>query len=88
MMTDREFLDAVAEAVDASRKNLPRPNLLVAALHEESGKVAWAALSQAAPDLHKACIQLAALALRVATEGDRSFGVHRARSGLEDITED
>ena len=75
---DDAFLDDVAEEVYSARQRFPGSNLVLAALTEEVGELAQAMLKVAAGKwpkerIREEAIQVAAMALRVAMEGDPSF---------------
>ena len=72
------FLNRVVDEMRAARVKFPTNKHMLAALTEEAGEVANALLER---DYHKGtdisvwkeCVQTAAMALRVAVEGDPSF---------------
>lgn len=72
------FLDAVGDELQRARAKFPSSRLSVAALMEEVGELAQAMLKVAAGKWDKSrimeeAIQVAAMACRVAVEGDSSF---------------
>lgn len=73
------FVDAQAEVEKAMAK-FPQPNPTVAALTEEVGEAAKAALhiregkSTSWWDVYDEAVQVAAMACRLALEGDQTFG--------------
>lgn len=67
------FLDLEAE-IRRARGKFPSNSHLIVALGEEYGEVCRAALdSETREDFRKECIQVACVALRLATEGDPAF---------------
>lgn len=77
----------IVDEVKAARAKFPDPRLSLAALTEEVGELAQAALElerldpnaplrvafARAHDVYREAVQVAAMAIRVATEGDPSF---------------
>lgn len=82
-MTDSSFLDLVEKEALRARTLFPRPHGLLAALHEESGEVAKAMLDEPWENVRTECVQLAAMCLRLATEGDPTLDEVRKRRGAE-----
>jgi hypothetical protein len=75
---DYLFLDHVSGEVARAREKFPSSNLVLAALTEELGELAQAMLKVRAgkepPErVWEEAVQVAAMALRVAVEGDPSF---------------
>ena len=75
---DMAFLQDVGDEVVRARQKFPSSNLVLAALTEELGELAQAMLKVAAgkwPEerIWEEAVQVAAVAMRVATEGDPSF---------------
>ena len=90
-MTPSQFLASVHKEFQTSTARFPQPNHTLAKLAEESGEVARAfvrikegrgGISHA--DAQAECIQVAAMAMRLALEGDLDFGV--AMPGADDVT--
>jgi hypothetical protein len=69
--------DVVAEVYRAIQK-FPNPYASMAALTEETGGLAQALLSKPWAEVRKEAIQVAAMALRIACEGDPSLDPVRA----------
>lgn len=68
------FLKAVEREVARARAAWPRNAHMYAALAEEVGEVARALLEGQGPDALRAeCVQVAAMAMRLAEEGDADF---------------
>lgn len=76
------YLDVAAEALRAAEK-FPQPNPTIAAMTEEAGEVAKAILhiregkSDDWQAVRDECVQLAAMAMRLALEGDTTVGALR-----------
>ena len=73
-LTVRQIWDELASA----RRVFPENEHMLAALVEKVGELAQALIdhsrgSKTAPELYKEAIQVACMAIRVATEGDASF---------------
>lgn len=80
MSQDGIFLDKVQGEVVRARGKFPAPNLCFAALVEEVGELAQAMLKNAAnvpgfgaQEVYDEAVQVAAMALRCAVDGDPSF---------------
>lgn len=82
---DTFFLVEVLEEVARARTKFPSSNLKLAALTEEVGELAKAMLDEPAENVRKEAVQVAAMALRVAIDGDRSFDESRERRGLDPL---
>lgn len=74
--TDR-FLQAVRLEVARARTLFPKSDGLLAALSEEAGEVAKAMLDEPMDRVWKEAVQVAAMALRLATEGDPTLSAIR-----------
>lgn len=73
--TEREFVQAVLDEAQRSRHKFPGNGHMLAALAEELGEVSKALLEGATHETVVAeCVQVATVALRIATEGDADFG--------------
>ncbi len=78
---DEQFLADVFAEVRRARAKYPQPNPQVAAIAEEAGELAQAMLhvregkSTHWDDVYVEAVQLAAMALRCASEGDETLGV-------------
>lgn len=75
---DKAFLLALREELTRARIKFPSSNLSMAALTEEVGELAQAMLKRRAgkgshSDIFGEAVQVAAMAMRVAIEGDPSF---------------
>lgn len=72
-MQDSDFLSAVAAEAKKARAKFPMPNKNFAALSEEVGELAKALLEEPVENVRAEAIQVATMAMRVATEGDPSI---------------
>ena len=71
------MLAEIGEEVEEARKLFPAPNLTLAALMEEVGELAEALLKgHGAAHVRGEAVQVAAMAIRVALDGDPSFDNH------------
>lgn len=68
--SDREFVAKQAAEVERARALFPKGDALVAALTEEVGELARAVLEQSWGAVMAEAVQVAAMAQRLATEGD------------------
>ncbi|MEC9433426.1 MAG: hypothetical protein VYD87_11010 [Pseudomonadota bacterium] len=71
------FLDEVFAEFVRARRKFPQPNPSVAALTEEVGELARAVLSRPLPEVRAEATQVAAMALRIAVEGDPTLDPFR-----------
>ncbi len=74
------FLEEVGLELERARTKFPSSNLVLAALMEEVGELAQAMLKVraghwSAVRVYEEAVQVAAMACRVATEGDPSFSI-------------
>lgn len=72
-MNDAQFLKAVAAEVKRARSKFPGDNATNAALVEEVGEVSTALMFEPWDAVTAEAVQVAAMALRLATEGDSTF---------------
>lgn len=79
----RDFLVRVSSEVKRAREKFPNPAGLMTALTEEVGELAKACLDEDMLSIHDEAMQVAAMAVRMATEGDPSLNVVRQFRGLE-----
>ncbi len=75
---DEMFLKDVAREVERARKKFPGTDGVLAALTEEVGELAKAVLDEGQERVYAEAIQVAAMALRVAVEGDPTLAGVRA----------
>src|SRR5260221_10133985 len=78
-MTDDQFLKAVAAEVKRARKKFPGENATNAALVEEVGEVSAALMFEPWYAVCAETVQVAAMAMRLAVEGDSTFEDWRNR---------
>lgn len=78
-----EFLTHVYEEVVRARILFPSPDGLMTALTEEVGEVAKAMMDESRPRVHTECVQVAAMAMRLAIEGDPTLNALRKARGAE-----
>src|ERR1035441_2815122 len=78
-MTDEEFLLAVDKEANRARELFPGDNAMYAALAEEVGEVAKALTYESWDALTKEAVQVAAMCLRLVTEGDATMREFRLR---------
>lgn len=74
------FLDAVFREVDFAREKFPSSECSLAALTEEVGELAQACMDESADAIFAEAVQVAAMALRVAVEGDPTLVPYRLRN--------
>jgi len=68
------FLRDVKEEINTAKKKFPYPNPNLAALTEEVGELAQAMLQRKTPsEIYAEAVQVAAMAMRCALEGDPQF---------------
>ena len=84
MSADQMFLTDVAREVERARKKFPSPEAVLTALTEEVGELSKAYLDEPQPRVYAEAIQVAAMALRVALEGDPTLTETRRKRGAED----
>jgi nicotinic acid phosphoribosyltransferase len=72
-MTDEQFLKAVAAEVKRARGLFPGENATNAALVEEVGEVSTALMFEPWHNVIAEAVQVAAMACRLAVEGDATF---------------
>lgn len=73
-----EFLSDVYVEVRRAADLFPKPDGLLAALTEEVGEVARAMLDETEQRRYDECVQVAAMAMRLALEGDPTLDAVRA----------
>jgi hypothetical protein len=76
-MTDQEFVKAVEAELKRARKLFPGNNATCAAMIEEVGEVAKALMYEPWDCLIAEAVQVAAMAQRLATEGDATMYAFR-----------
>ena len=76
------FLAEVYRELRRAHVKFPEPDGTIAALAEEVGELAKAYLQESLTNVYKEAVQVATVALRVATEGDPTLDKIRGRRGL------
>ncbi len=79
-MTDEQFLKAVAAEIKRARRKFPGANATNAALVEEVGEVSTALMFEPWSAVCAEAVQVATMAMRLATEGDATFEEWRWRT--------
>jgi hypothetical protein len=77
------FMIEVAMEIDQARKQFPGDRLTTIAMVEEVGELCKAVLDQPAHAVREEAIQVAAMAARLAIEGDSSVAGKRVERGLD-----
>lgn len=70
MITDKQFAEAVVLELEKARSKFPDRDALNCALVEEVGEVSTALMYESWDDVVKEAVQVAAMAQRLAVEGD------------------
>lgn len=78
-MKARIFVEDVLREAARARTLFPKPDGVLAALTEEVGEVARAMLDESWDNVRTECVQVAAMALRLALEGDPTLDAVRAQ---------
>lgn len=76
-----QFLAEVRAEIARARAKFPGNSLQMVALTEEVGELAKALLDEPDENVRREAVQVAAMAARVALDGDASVVAHRARKG-------
>ena len=79
-MTDEQFLKAVIAEAKRARRSFPGANATNAALVEEVGEVSKALMYEPWNAVCDEAVQVAVMAMRLATEGDSTFEAWRERT--------
>jgi len=82
--TDDFILEVMLE-VSRARKKFPETAMTMAALVEEVGELAQAILDKPASEVWAEAVQVACMAVRVATEGDSSASAYRSSKLLDEL---
>lgn len=80
------FLSDVRAEFHRGREKFPSNELKTVALSEEFGELVKAVLDEAAADVRKEAVQLAAMCLRLVMDGDSSVDGWRERNGLDALS--
>jgi len=76
------FVCEVVKEVERARQKFPSSTLAMVALMEEVGELAKAALDEPSERVRAEAIQVAAMACRIALEGDDTLEARRRAQGL------
>lgn len=77
---ERQFLMDVEAEVSRARIKFPISDANMVSLTEETGELAKAMLDEHPVDIYSEAVQVAAMALRCALEGDPTLNVYRVKS--------
>jgi NTP pyrophosphatase (non-canonical NTP hydrolase) len=80
---EEEFIIEILDEVERAREKHPGVDVAMAALTEEVGELAEALMDKPWGEVRKEAVQVAAVALRVALEGDDSMLKLRAKKDLD-----
>ncbi len=80
------FLSDVRAEFHRGREKFPGNELKTVALSEEFGELVKAVLDEAAADVRKEAVQVAAMCLRLVIDGDSSVDGWRERNGLDALS--
>jgi NTP pyrophosphatase (non-canonical NTP hydrolase) len=83
MPSPEQFFREALEELQRARAKFPRSDCSLAALTEEVGELAKAMLDEPVERIWKEALQVAAMACRVATEGDPTMADYRKQQGLD-----
>lgn len=78
VIAENLFLDDVRTELFRARRKFPKPDGCMLALAEEVGELAKALSDEPAENVYAEAVQVAAMALRVAIEGDPTLDEYRA----------
>lgn len=81
----RHIVSEIVDELESARKKFPENNVMLAVLMEEVGELATAMFSESADRVRAEAIQVAAMAIRVALDGDSSFDSYRERCNLGEL---
>jgi len=84
---DYAMATEIIEEVHRARKKFPSAEGSMCALTEEVGELAKATLDESPQRIRREAIQVAAMAVRVATEGDPSLDAIRCSHGVMPFSE-
>ena len=71
-------INDLVEEIENARHKFPGNDLLTIALMEEVGELSKALLDESLENVYREAIQVACVAIRIATEGDCSVNTYRA----------
>lgn len=81
-ISSRSFLEQVKEELKRARAKFPSSRHSMTALMEEVGELAKAMLDESPERVYAEAVQVAAMAARVAEEGDPTHAEYRAERGI------
>lgn len=76
-------LNDVANELQKAREKYPDPRHLMTALTEHAGKLARAFLDKPMADVYREAVEVACIAIRLATESDPTHDAFRAERSLD-----
>lgn len=82
---DEKIISAVRAELRRAREKFPQNDCMMTALTEEVGELAKALMDESSDRVIKEAVQVAVMAVRVATEGDDSVINLRSRKGLDPL---
>ena len=77
------FVVQILAELDFAREKFPDPDGLMTALTEEVGELAKALMDEPMDNVYREAIQVAAMACRIATEGDPTLDAIRFKRGAD-----
>lgn len=80
-----EMLRSIGSEVERAQIKFPDPNCSMTALVEEVGELAKALLQEPAAAVRVEAVHVAAMAIRIAIEGDPSIEPLRSSRGLDPV---
>ena len=85
---DAPIWEEISDELYVARIKFPQPDGLLAALMEEVGELAKAIMDEPATNVRAEAIQVAAVAIRLAEEGDPTLDNLRTHRGLARLSEE
>ena len=83
----QDFMVRVERELQSAREKFPDSICSMTALTEEVGELAKACMEEPMENVINEAVQVAVMAVRVATEGDRTINPVRWKRGLKDESE-
>jgi len=77
-----KVMQQVMAEIDRARDKFPSPECSMTALTEEVGELATALMDEQPARVIEEAVQVAVMAIRIATEGDPTINPYRQRHGL------
>ncbi len=81
--SSQNFVLQILSELQFAREKFPSPDGLMTALTEEVGEVAKALMDEPKEDVYREAVQVAAMACRIATEGDPTLDGVREKRGAD-----